>query len=113
MTVGPWKPITLHSYHTSISEVDIRTKVSERLDVNLTVDFELSSPSSGTASVVVKNAAGVQIAEEKDMHCKSGHYRAEFGFTAGSVDLWYPVGYGKQPIYTVEVTVVDEVCLPL
>ncbi|KAF7977660.1 hypothetical protein HWV62_3094 [Athelia sp. TMB] len=108
MTVGPWKPITLHSYHTSIAEVDIRTKVSERLDVNLTVDFELSSPSSGTASVVVKNAAGVQIAEEKDMHCKSGHYRAEFGFTAGSVDLWYPVGYGKQPIYTVEVTITDE-----
>lgn len=113
MTVGPWKPITLHAYQAFIAEVDIRSKVSERLDVNLTVDFTLSSPSSGAASVIVKNAAGVQVAEETNMRGESGRYRTEFVFTAGSVDLWYPVGYGKQPIYTVEVKIADEVCSSL
>ncbi|KZP32901.1 glycoside hydrolase family 2 protein [Athelia psychrophila] len=108
MTVGPWKPITLHVYQAFIADVDIRSKVSERLDVNLTVDFTLSSPSSGAASVIVKNAAGVQVAEETNMRGESGRYRTEFVFTAGSVDLWYPVGYGKQPIYTVEVKIADE-----
>lgn len=109
MTVGPWKPIALHSYRTSITEVDIRSNVSELLDVNLTVDIHLSAPTPSVASVVVKNAAGVQIAEEKNAQTKSGRSGAKFDFAVGSVDLWYPVGYGKQPIYTVEVTIRDQV----
>ena len=109
MTVGPWKPISLRIYDTMITDVDARSKVSEHLDVNLTVDFTLSAPSPGLASVTLKDPHGVQIAEESNMKANSGHARAEFGFSAGFLDLWYPIGYGKQPIYTVEVKLADEV----
>jgi len=27
----------------------------------------------------------------------------------GTVETWYPVGYGKQPLYELEITLVDEV----
>lgn len=109
MTVGPWRPISLNTYSTKISDIDIRSKVSERLDVNLTVDFSLSDKSPCLASVVLKNPQGDQIALESEMKTTFGHSRAEFGFSAGTLDLWYPVGYGKQPIYTVEISLLNEV----
>ena len=109
MTVGPWKPVSLHMYDTKITNVDVRSNVSERLDVNISVDFSLSVQRPGLASVILKDPSGVQIAEESKIRVNLDHPRAEFGFPAGSLELWYPVGYGKQPIYTVEVTFVDEV----
>jgi len=109
MTVGPWKPIRLSYYDNKITDVDARSKVSERLDVKLTVDVSLSAQRAGLVSVVLRDPHGVQIAEESNIKVKLGHGRAEFGFSAGYLDLWYPVGYGQQPIYTVEVKFRDEV----
>lgn len=109
MTVGPWKPIKLHSYTTKISDVDIRSQVSEALAVNVTVDVLLSGNNPGLASVVLKDPQGVRIADEAHIKVTSGYSRAEFGFTPGHLELWYPVGYGKQPLYTIEVEVTDEV----
>jgi beta-mannosidase len=109
MTVGPWKPIGLHTYNTKIVDLDVRSKVSERLDVNLTVDFSLSTQTSGLASVTLRDSLGIQVAEESNMKANSEPLRAEFTFSAGFLDLWYPVGYGKQPLYTVEVKLADEV----
>jgi beta-mannosidase len=109
MTVGPWKPIGLHTYNTKIVDIDVRSKVSERLDVDLTVDFSLSTLTSGLASVTLRDSLGVQVAEENNMKATLEPLRAEFAFSAGFLDLWYPVGYGKQPLYTVEVKLADEV----
>src|SRR5882724_8693792 len=109
MTVGPWKPISLHTYNTKIVDVDVRSRVSEHLDVNLTVEFSMSAQTLGLASVILKDEHGVQISEKNNMKANLGHLRAEFDFSVGSLDLWYPVGYGKQPIYTVEVKFADEV----
>jgi beta-mannosidase len=109
MTVGPWKPIGLHTYNTKIVDIDVRSKISERLDVDLTVDFSLSTLTSGLASVTLRDSLGVQVAEENNMKATLEPLRAEFTFSAGFLDLWYPVGYGKQPLYTVEVKLADEV----
>lgn len=109
MTVGPWKPISLHAYSTRIVEVDIRSKISKNLDVNLTVDFALSAQIPGVASVVLKDSQGVRIADESYIKSNSKHFRASFRFSPGSLELWYPIGYGKQPIYTVEIDAIDEV----
>jgi beta-mannosidase len=57
----------------------------------------------------LKDSRGIRIADECNIKTNSGQFRANFGFSAGFLELWYPVGYGKQPIYTIEIEVIDEV----
>ncbi|KIK97998.1 glycoside hydrolase family 2 protein [Paxillus rubicundulus Ve08.2h10] len=108
MTVGPWKPINFHSYDLYLADVDIRSIVSEALsDVKVTVDLSLSDKSSGSASVTLKSPQGAVVYTEKNLPIESGHGFVELGFSSGELELWYPVHYGKQPIYTVEIVVSD------
>ncbi|KAG6855147.1 hypothetical protein C0991_006076 [Blastosporella zonata] len=107
MTVGPWKPISLQSYETRIVDLDIRTDVSEALDVKLTADLALSDSPNGSASFVLKAADGSVVASTTAT-IDAGHAKVAFEFPAGKIDLWYPVGYGKQPLYTVEAKVSNE-----
>jgi beta-mannosidase len=109
MTVGPWKPITLHSYNIRITDVNVRSKVSESLDVQVTIDFSLSLATSGYASIVLKCLDSDKRLAEKFVKINEVHGKAEFYFAPGVVDLWYPVGYGKQPMYTVEVQIENTV----
>jgi len=109
MTIGPWKPISLHTYNVRITDLDVRSKVSEALDVKVTVDLTLSEKTSGLASIVLRAPQGHVIHMESDLQIDSGSVRAEFHFSPGELELWYPVGYGKQPLYAVEVTVSDSV----
>lgn len=108
MTIGPWKPITLHTYNIYLTDVDVRSDVSKALDVGVTVDLTLSEKApGGLASVALKNAQDSVILSESNIKLGSGSARAEFHFSPGVLDLWYPVGFGKQPLYTVEVTISD------
>jgi beta-mannosidase len=110
MTVGPWKPINLHTYDLHLADVDVRSIVSEALsDVKVTVDLSLSEKSSGSASVTLRNPQGAVVHTEKNLDIESGHARAELEFSSGELELWYPVHYGKQPLYTVEIVVSDAV----
>jgi beta-mannosidase len=109
MTIGPWKPVSLHTYNIRFIDLDVRSKVSEALDVKVTVDLTLSEKTSGSISVVLRSAQGYVIHTENGLQCNSGSARAEFHFSPGELELWYPVGYGKQPLYTIEVTVSDSV----
>ncbi|KAG2348846.1 glycoside hydrolase family 2 protein [Suillus weaverae] len=108
MTIGPWKPITLHTYNVHLTDIDVRSDVSEALDVGVTVDLTLSEKApGGLASVTLKSAQDSVILSESNIKVGSGSARAEFRFSPGVLELWYPVGFGKQPLYTVEVTISD------
>jgi beta-mannosidase len=105
MTVGPWKPVLLHSYATRIADLDIRTTVNPDTSAALNVKVETSPRASGTVSVQLKGQgqpAKVDLDDE-------GVVRSKLEFAAKSVELWYPVGYGSQKLYEVEVVVHDEV----
>lgn len=110
MTIGPWKPIALHTYNIYLTDVDVRSDVSEALDVLVTVDLTLSEKATGgLASVTLKSAQDSVILSESNIKVGSGSARAKFSFLPGALELWYPVGFGKQPLYTVEVTISDSV----
>lgn len=114
MTAGPWRPISLHTYQTHILDIDVRSKVSTSLqDVQVAVDFTLSHRIPCTSSIHLLRPDGSQVIGETDVNTASGHARADLGLHGGAAELWYPVGYGEQPIYTVEVRVVDPVRLPI
>ncbi|KAG5343088.1 hypothetical protein C0989_000078 [Termitomyces sp. Mn162] len=107
MNVGPWRPISLQTYETRIVDVDVRSDVSEALDVKVYADLTISSNAMGHASFVLKAANGSVVASTT-ASTNSGHAKAHFDLPAGKVDLWYPVGYGKQPLYTIEAKLTNE-----
>ncbi|KAI9574617.1 glycoside hydrolase family 2 protein [Boletus coccyginus] len=107
VTVGPWKPIKLHIYDAYLADVDIRSVVSEALDVKISVDLLLSDKVSSSASITLKNSQGDVVCTNKNINVKSGSARAEFEFSSGELELWYPVHYGKQPLYSIVVAVSD------
>jgi len=108
MTVGPWKSIRLETYQARITDVDIRAKVSEDLSANLEVNFALSRDNHSIASVNLQGPDGSMVAGQNSIRIFKSEAKAHFKLSAGTYDLWYPVGYGKQPQYTVEIKVTDE-----
>jgi beta-mannosidase len=113
LTVGPWRPIYLHSYHTRISDLHISALVNESLDADLIVRITLSpSEAWTTAEVSLKEPAGSEssiITSQRNVNLNNGAARVVFHFKNGEVKLWYPVGYGEQPLYEVQVRIYDDV----
>lgn len=110
MTAGPWKPIKLETYQARITDVDIRPRVTEDLSATLEVNFSLSTEDHSVASVSLKSSDGSLVVGQKDVKISKHTAQAQFKLSPGAFELWYPVGYGKQPLYTVEVEVADKVC---
>ncbi|KAF8138531.1 glycoside hydrolase family 2 protein, partial [Boletus edulis] len=107
MTAGPWRPIKFHTYDIYLADIDIRNVVSEALDVKISVDLLLSDKFSTLASITLKNPEGDVVYTEKNIKVESGNAHAEFEFPRGELQLWYPVHYGKQPLYSIVVAVTD------
>src|SRR6185369_16792484 len=110
MTVGPWKPVSLQMYRNRIVDLDVRTQVSEAFEAKLTADITLSEKIHGFLSFVLKWPDGsVEASISRKIASDSERCRLAFDWKPGKVALWYPVGYGTQALYTVEVQLTDEV----
>jgi hypothetical protein len=84
--------------------------VDEGLGANLIVRIALSPrETSGTAEVLLKDPSGAIVTSRSSIEVKGGAALAAFNFVKGEVELWYPVGYGEQPLYDVQVKVFDDV----
>ncbi|KAF7355273.1 Beta-mannosidase B [Mycena sanguinolenta] len=106
MTIGPWKPVRFHSYENRITDLDVRTQVSESLDVKLDAKFTFEKK-KGYASFVLKRPDGSEEVSAPKIPTDNGVGEVSFKFPSGHLQLWYPVGYGAQPLYTVQVELTD------
>ncbi len=111
MTVGPWKPIKLEVYKSRITDVYIQPRVAEDLSATLDVTVSLADTPGAIASIYLKLPNGTLLIGGSNIKIKdSSSAHANFGLSKEAYERWYPVGYGDQPIYTVEVQITDEVC---
>lgn len=111
MTAGPWRPVQLHSYATHINDLRVSSNVNSDLAVDLDISVSLDAPFSGTADIVLLDSSSNVVVKENDLKLENGNAKAHFHLKKGDVELWYPVGYGKQPIYSVRVEVKNTVCI--
>jgi beta-mannosidase len=110
MTVGPWRPISLHTYQNRISDLYVKSTVSEDLAVNVDVHLTLFEKHPAVASITLKSSDPPYLVVKSDnIKVADGQAVINLKLSKGDVDLWYPVGYGKQPLYTVEIEVAHEV----
>jgi len=108
MTVGPWKPIKLETYQNRIADMYIRTQVSEELDVKLSVSFKISEDAPVRTSVVLKKPDGAVESHLQGTSLTDSE-TFQLQWDPDHIDLWYPVGYGAQPLYTFELEIIANV----
>ncbi|WVQ80709.1 hypothetical protein IAT38_002814 [Cryptococcus sp. DSM 104549] len=108
MTVGPWRPITLEAYTNRINDVRVDTDLlspgytTATLQATVDVfprpsdkDLKLRFVLRGPHSTVVREAE-----QAVDDSC------LEWKFEEGEVKAWWPVGYGNQPLYELETSLI-------
>lgn len=110
MTVGPWRPILFHTYEIRIAEVWANAIVSEKLEPRLDLSFDLAGDEfTGSVQVFLRRPKGVNVKQIQDIKVARGKGSATFTLGNGEIELWYPVRYGKQPLYEIEVVAIDDV----
>lgn len=110
MTAGPWRPIYFHTYDIRIAEVWANAIVSEKLERRVDLSFELAGDEfTGTVQVSVRGPNKASIKAAKGVKVAGGKGFITCMFGDDETELWYPVRCGKQPLYEIEVAVVDDV----
>ncbi|KAG6023820.1 Beta-mannosidase B [Claviceps citrina] len=104
MTCGPWRPVSLEVYESRVSDLHAVVDVEDSLQAASVVAhaavegdavklrFDLSLGEKGVSSETVSVQDGEAVVK----------------FMVHNPELWYPVRYGKQPLYTITATLLDD-----
>ena len=112
MTVGPWRPVRFHTYQIRIAEVWADAIVSDKLEPRLDLSFDLAGDEfTGSIQVSLRGPNRVNIKEVQGVRVVGGKGSTTVTFDDDEIQLWYPAGYGKQPLYEIEVVAIDDVCV--
>ncbi|MDT5030931.1 MAG: beta-mannosidase, partial [Actinoplanes sp.] len=100
VTAGIWQDIGLHTWRAArLAKVVPRVTVTDgvgRVDVHVTLERD----SDGPVTIVASVAGRETIARI----CGDG---AVLSVTVPDPELWWPIGYGEQPRYDLDVTLTD------
>ena len=97
MTCGPWRPVNLEVYTSRISYLYSRTKFDESFknaEVTATAEVE-----DGAEADNVVFSISLDGTEKGTATAKVDRGVASVTFHVPDPQLWYPAGYGKQPLY--------------
>ncbi|KAK9802298.1 putative Beta-mannosidase [Seiridium cardinale] len=100
LTCGPWRPISLEIYEARISDLWCDVDVLDSLKtatVKINTAIE-GSPAKVRFDVSLNNQSLASQEVEG----------ADATFTINDPELWYPVRYGKQPLYTIKATLLSD-----
>ncbi|KAG6917171.1 hypothetical protein DXG01_003607 [Tephrocybe rancida] len=111
MTAGPYRPITLKTYSARLNEVFTRANVSfdeaGAPSTSLKVDVVVEgTPISQGLEVILKDPTGKEIKREQvtlTAGATTVRDAVSWNFSADEIKLWWPVGYGEQTLYDVDV----------
>ncbi|KAH7389163.1 glycoside hydrolase family 2 protein [Cadophora sp. MPI-SDFR-AT-0126] len=103
MTCGPWRPISLEIFASRISDLYFTSNVDKSLK---SAEFVAKADVEGSATEVKFEISldGKGVAS-KTVTAEKGH--ASHKFTIDDPALWFPIRYGKQPLYTITATLVE------
>ncbi|MER6347046.1 glycoside hydrolase family 2 protein [Streptomyces sp. NPDC001595] len=104
VTAGMWRPVRLERWSTArLAEVRPLVTVADGTGrVEVRVDVERTEQGAGRPLVVQAAVGGVRAVAEVD------GTRAVLTLDVPDVALWWPRGYGEQPLYDLEVTLAEE-----
>jgi len=105
LTVGIWRSVKLVAYdHAVISDVYVRTLRIGEGWAELEVNVEVESLESCGAELSVVGACGDSVFKGAfRVSLSEGYNSFSFTFKVENPRLWWPVGYGPQNLYSLEV----------
>ncbi len=108
--VGLWRPVRLAYWETArITDVAVFTrKISPdhtRAELLVALTLESSSKLSGNISCEIALGGQVKTSLEKTLKLKSGTHTIEHTLVLENPELWFPRGFGKQPLYDINAKV--------
>jgi beta-mannosidase len=109
VTLGIWQPINLIAWDdTRIDNFHIRQQKVGKDQAQLAAELEIvaAAPADVTLSVQHDGAQGKNLAAgELKAHLELGVNRVSIPLRIPNPSLWYPTGYGAQPLYRFTATV--------
>lgn len=114
MTVGPWKPVRLETYTYRFDDVRVDTDLHgpdfDTASLSAAVAYVGASlPAKSSIKATLKDARGQSIKEETIQCDKKLHWN----FEKGTVEGWYPIHYGSQPLYQLDLALLSPVSPPV
>ncbi|KAJ7490147.1 hypothetical protein B0H11DRAFT_1912166 [Mycena galericulata] len=110
-TCGPYRPITLKTYTARITEVQPHALLSDdnvpSLNVDVTLAGTLDPALVASLRIVLSNTEKKVLKSQEVPVAGAVNSSAVAWNLAWTVELWWPVGYGAQHLYTVSVLLLD------
>ena len=101
-TCGPWREVRLESYQARVEDVRVDYKLDDSLkSVRGTIKAAVEGASAKSVTFKVQDGDKQVFKETATVH--DGVAKVEFH--VNNPKLWYPHGYGEQPLYKVTATV--------
>ena len=98
VTSGIWRPVKLEVWDDArISDLHIRQRDVTAEVAHLVAEIEVTATGDMAAEVIVETARTGKKAQRVTLHDGVNHI--DLPLEIAKPDLWYPVGYGAQPIY--------------
>jgi beta-mannosidase len=110
LTMGPWRAVRLEAYNVRVADVHCPAQVSEDLhSASLPVSILLESalptlPANLDVRVSIFAPTGI-VVDEVTLPGKT--QELQHTFSLQMPQLWWPRGYGEQPLYRLEVTLLQ------
>lgn len=106
-TCGPWREVRLETYQARIEDLRVDYKLEDNLkSVQGTIMARVEGASAKDVSFAVFDGETLMFKET----ARISEDVAKVEFHVNNPKLWYPHGYGEQPLYRVTATaLVDEV----
>jgi beta-mannosidase len=105
---GIWRDIGLKSYdYGRLKDTYVTQKHrKDKVIINVQVNFETWVKKGLSLEVLISCPGGGEIIKTYEIDCLENN--CNFNFKIKDPELWWPNGYGKQPLYGVKVNLMNE-----
>lgn len=107
VTSGIWRPVRLEAWDkTRIADFAIRQRDVNKEVAHLDAEVEIEASSAGPSVLSIAHTVNGKIqTENRTVNLHAGMNLFEFPIEIAKPRLWYPAGYGDQPLYEFTVSV--------
>jgi len=111
LTAGPWKPVYIEAYHERIADLECVTEIADDLDsaqicINATCEGSTAARSTNISLRLALYELGGEKVDEQTLPFVND--KLQHTFELRQPQLWWPRGYGEQPLYRVVATLHGE-----